>query len=138
MAKVGFEDLTGIDYAIEAIELAKCIAKNNNVDINLKALDFLNSSEPSNSGILNQTFDIIIDKGTYDAVCLNPTNVTEKRQQYLKQVQQLLSTEGFFLLFSCNWTKEELLSSFIGFKLYDEIKIPSIGFGGKTGQTVTA
>lgn len=28
--------------------------------------------------------------------------------------------------------------SFLGFVIHDEIQIPSIGFGGKTGQTVTA
>ncbi|GIY73408.1 EEF1A lysine methyltransferase 2 [Caerostris darwini] len=121
LAKAGFVDLTGVDYAEEAILLAEKIAKNKNVKMNLKV-----------------KFSIIIDKGTYDAICLDVEHVEEKRKQYINQILSLLASGGYFLLFSCNWTKEELLIHFKDFALYDEIEIPSIGFGGKTGQTVTA
>ncbi|XP_054712988.1 EEF1A lysine methyltransferase 2-like [Uloborus diversus] len=137
LGKHGFEDLAGIDYVENAILLARNVAKENNIKVKLEAADFLQPSSSSN--ILNHTYDIIIDKGTFDAVSLNPNENESKKKQFCKQVNHLLSQDGYFLLFSCNWTKEELLNIFKDFfSLYDEIEIPSIGFGGKTGQTVTA
>ncbi|GFU23473.1 EEF1A lysine methyltransferase 2 [Trichonephila clavipes] len=136
--KVGYEDLTGIDFAEEAILLAKKIAQNKNMKINLEVLDFLKEDLKSFSMFCNKEFHVIIDKGTYDAICLDVEHVEEKRKKYLNQILNLLSSDGYFLLFSCNWTKEELLFHFKEFMLHEEIEIPSIGFGGKVGQTVTA
>ncbi|GIY64167.1 EEF1A lysine methyltransferase 2 [Caerostris extrusa] len=129
LAKAGFVDLTGVDYAEEAILLAEKIAQNKNV---------MNFLEEDSRNFCSKEFSIIIDKGTYDAICLDVKHVEEKRKQYIYQILSLLASDGYFLLFSCNWTKEELLIHFKDFALYDEIEIPSIGFGGKTGQTVTA
>ncbi|GFQ74711.1 EEF1A lysine methyltransferase 2 [Trichonephila clavata] len=136
--KVGYEDLTGIDFAEEAILLAKKIAQNKNMKINLEVLDFLKEDIKSSSMFCKKEFHVIIDKGTYDAIGLDVEHVEEKRKQYINQILNLLSSNGYFLLFSCNWTKEELLFHFKEFTLHEEIEIPSIGFGGKVGQTVTA
>ncbi|XP_011898646.1 PREDICTED: methyltransferase-like protein 10 isoform X4 [Cercocebus atys] len=68
--------------------------------------DFLNLSTQLSG------FHICIDKGTFDAISLNPDNAIEKRKQYVKSLSRVLKVKGFFLITSCNWTKEELLNEF--------------------------
>lgn len=43
---------------------------------------------------------------------LNPDNAVGKRKQYVRSLCSVLKPEGFFLITSCNWTKEELLNEF--------------------------
>ena len=57
-------------------------------------------------------FHICVDKGTFDAISLNPDSAIEKRKQYVKSLSRVLNGKGFFLITSCNWTKEELLNEF--------------------------
>jgi len=98
-------------------------------------------------------FDVILDKGTFDAISLCPEDAEEKKKQYVDFVRSVLkegeevgeeearsdSSGGIFCLTSCNWTKEELVKTFGQlFALRDEIEFPSFQFGGKTGSTVTS
>ncbi|XP_044881867.1 EEF1A lysine methyltransferase 2 isoform X4 [Mauremys mutica] len=84
-------------------------------------------------------FQICIDKGTFDAISLNPDNAAEKRKQYVKSLCTVLKMEGFFLITSCNWTKEELLNEFKeGFEILEELPTPKFCFGGRIGNSVTA
>ncbi|XP_058527571.1 EEF1A lysine methyltransferase 2 isoform X2 [Ochotona princeps] len=95
--------------------------------------DFLNLS-PKLSG-----FQICIDKGTFDAISLNPDNAVDKRKQYVNSLSRVLEAKGFFLITSCNWTKEELLREFSeGFELVEELPTPTFSFGGRSGNTVAA
>ncbi|CAG8745269.1 4136_t:CDS:2, partial [Funneliformis mosseae] len=79
-----FTNLIGIDYSPNAIRLAKDIAKNRNLDdiISYHVIDLINSSTTGNDEFwLNGTrkFDIILDKGTFDAIALSPyENCDEK------------------------------------------------------------
>ena len=80
-------------------------------------------------------YDLIIDKGSFDAMLLNPDiskytplfvdqgetidQIRTKRQEmivtlYKTSLTKLLSKEGIFIITSCNWTKEELLNWFSG------------------------
>jgi len=136
LAKIGFKDLSGIDYSDKAVQLAQKIADKSNVTIKFQALDFLNS-EGSHGSILKSSH-VIIDKGTFDAICLDLDHIEEKRAQYIHQIKNILSCEGYFIIVSCNWTKDELLLHFKDMRLHDEIEIPQISYGGRTGQTVTA
>nr|XP_044997924.1 EEF1A lysine methyltransferase 2 isoform X3 [Jaculus jaculus] len=107
LAKFGFSNITGIDYSPSAIQLSGSILKKEGLsNIKLKVEDFLNPS-PELSG-----FHICIDKGTFDAISLNPDNAVEKRRQYVTSLSEVLKIKGFFLITSCNWTKEELLTEF--------------------------
>eukprot|EP00079_Xenopus_tropicalis_P037721 XP_017951492.1 PREDICTED: protein-lysine N-methyltransferase METTL10 isoform X2 [Xenopus tropicalis] len=95
--------------------------------------DFLEDFHPS------QQFDVCLDKGTFDAVSLDPTGATEKREQYVRSLCQALKAQGLFIITSCNWTKEELLSQFgEEFEFKDELPTPTFSFGGKAGHSVTA
>lgn len=55
-------------------------------------------------------FDIAFDKGTYDAISLNPDNAVEKRQKYIQNVFNLLNDDGLFIITTCNWTDHEIVS----------------------------
>lgn len=57
-------------------------------------------------------FKIVLDKGTYDAISLNPDNAQEKRGLYIESVNNILDVEGLYILTSCNWTQAELEAHF--------------------------
>ena len=57
-------------------------------------------------------FDVCLDKGSYDAISLNPEDAEGCRAKYITNVCSLLASDGLFILCSCNWTKAELLSQF--------------------------
>uniref|UniRef100_A0A2K5C6E9 EEF1A lysine methyltransferase 2 n=1 Tax=Aotus nancymaae TaxID=37293 RepID=A0A2K5C6E9_AOTNA len=107
LAKFGFSNITGIDYSPSAIHLSGSIIEKEGLsNIKLKVEDFLNLSTQLSG------FHVCIDKGTFDAISLNPDNAIEKRKQYVKSLSRVLKVKGFFLITSCNWTKEELLNEF--------------------------
>ncbi|MGH0174628.1 UNVERIFIED_CONTAM: hypothetical protein FKN15_068437 [Acipenser sinensis] len=134
LAKCGFTNLTGIDYSPASVELAKNImAKEELTNIRIMEEDFLSPS-PELSG-----FDVCIDKGTFDAISLNPENAAENREQYAQAVRSVLKDDGLFIITSCNWTKDQLLSILCkGFEIQQELPTPSFQFGGRTGNSVTA
>ncbi|XP_049620486.1 EEF1A lysine methyltransferase 2 isoform X2 [Suncus etruscus] len=134
LAKLGFSNITGIDYSSAAIQLSGSIIEKAGLsNIMLKVEDFLNLSTSLRG------FQICIDKGTFDAVSLSPDDASEKRKQYLSSLACALQTGGFFLITSCNWTKEELLTEFSnGFELFEELPTPRFSFGGRSGNSVTA
>ncbi|XP_043453744.1 EEF1A lysine methyltransferase 2 isoform X3 [Prionailurus bengalensis] len=107
LAKFGFSNITGIDYSPSAIQLSgSIIDKEGLSNIKLKVEDFLHLSTELSG------FHICVDKGTFDAISLNPDSAIEKRKQYVKSLSRVLNVKGFFLITSCNWTKEELLNEF--------------------------
>ncbi|XP_043453742.1 EEF1A lysine methyltransferase 2 isoform X1 [Prionailurus bengalensis] len=134
LAKFGFSNITGIDYSPSAIQLSgSIIDKEGLSNIKLKVEDFLHLSTELSG------FHICVDKGTFDAISLNPDSAIEKRKQYVKSLSRVLNVKGFFLITSCNWTKEELLNEFSeGFELFEELPTPTFSFGGRSGNSVTA
>lgn len=135
LAKSGYSNLMGIDYCSDAIALAKNICEKEGVSqtINLQVADFLGSFSPS------EQYDIGLDKGTFDAVSLDPDNSKEKRWQYVQSLCRIIKPNGIFIITSCNWTKYELLEQFgEEFEVTDELPTPSIRFGGHSGHSVTA
>uniref|UniRef100_A0A8D0HB72 EEF1A lysine methyltransferase 2 n=1 Tax=Sphenodon punctatus TaxID=8508 RepID=A0A8D0HB72_SPHPU len=134
LAKSGYTNLTGIDYSPFAIRLCETIiGKEGLSNIKLQVEDFLSLSDELSG------FQICIDKGTLDAISLNPDGAAEKRKQYVTSLCKVLKPEGYFVITSCNWTREELISEFQeGFDLLEELPTPKFSFGGKTGNSVTA
>ncbi|KAM6185710.1 LOW QUALITY PROTEIN: EEF1A lysine methyltransferase 2 [Rhynchocyon petersi] len=134
LAKFGFSNITGIDYSPSAIQLSGSIIEKEGLsNIHLKVEDFLDLSTKLSG------FHICFDKGTFDAISLSPDSAAEKRKQYVKSLSRVLEVKGFFLITSCNWTKEELLNEFKeGFELYEELPTPKFSFGGRSGNSVAA
>ena len=58
------------------------------------------------------SFDMCIDKGTFDAISLNPEDGQQGKAQYVASLRQVLRPQGLFVITSCNWTKEQLLQIF--------------------------
>ncbi|XP_010742155.3 EEF1A lysine methyltransferase 2 [Larimichthys crocea] len=134
LAKHGYKNLTGIDYSPASVELARNVLQAEDLtDVTVKEMDFLNCQ-----GELKD-FDVCIDKGTFDAISLNPENAKEGKKLYVQAVKDALKDRGFFAITSCNWTKGQLLNRFSeGFEFVQELPTPSFQFGGKTGSSVAA
>ncbi|RZC36998.1 Methyltransf 31 domain containing protein [Asbolus verrucosus] len=130
LAVQGYTNLHGIDYSEDAIILAKSIAQKQDFQIQYSTCNILERLEGQ--------FDIIHDKGTYDAISLN-ANIQEYRIKYLDNVHKGLNNDGFFIITSCNWTKDELDQQFQNyFVCVDNVPTPQFKFGGKTGNIVTS
>jgi len=49
----------------------------------------------------NESFDFVLDKGTYDAICCDKKKETKKMcSQYLKEIMRVLPKEGAYLCVS--------------------------------------
>jgi EEF1A lysine methyltransferase 2 len=130
----GYKNLTGVDYSEKGIELAQKIAKDQEHEITFKVADLLSEHSTKSLG----TFKICHDKGTYDAVSLME-NAMEKRVAYTKNVAALMEEDGLFIITSCNFTEDELCSSFEGvFVKHALIPTQVFRFGGKVGSVVTS
>lgn len=130
LAGEGYCNLFGVDYSEDAVTLAKSISQKQGFKIDFSVCNIL-------EGLKGQ-FDIIHDKGTYDAISLN-ANIKEYRLKYLENVFKALDSNGFFIITSCNWTKDELNEHFKNhFTCVDTVPTPQFQFGGKTGSTVSS
>lgn len=129
----GFTNLTGVDYSSKAIELAIKIAQDQELLITFKVADLL-----SDQIELGQ-FKVCHDKGTYDAIALME-NARDNRLAYLKNISKLMVDDGFFIITSCNFTEDELISAFKKSQFVKMVTIPTqmFRFGGKTGSVVTS
>lgn len=57
-------------------------------------------------------YAVVLDKGTYDAISLNPENARSQRNLYKTNLKKILRHRGLFVIASCNWTEEELKQHF--------------------------
>lgn len=106
LAKKGFTNLMGVDYSLKAVDLARMVLNDNDLpNVKVEVCDILDDTLPHD-------FKVVHDKGTYDAISLNPEDPTEKREKYIENVYRILLPQGYLVLTSCNWTKEELLKHF--------------------------
>ncbi|KAE8375642.1 methyltransferase domain-containing protein [Aspergillus bertholletiae] len=133
-------------------------------EIQFEEWDILRSAEGiSEKGKLNWFpyeeggFDIVLDKGTFDAVSLSEeivegeadASVAGKKVQrrvcemYPGVARRLVKKGGFLVVTSCNWTEEELVMWFTREKgegdqleVWGRVEYPRFRFGGKEGQGV--
>lgn len=156
--------MLGVDYSAQSVALAKNIAESRREEeedatpVNFLEWDLLNgplalTASPSEnaSSPLSYTpspsrlFDVILDKGTFDAISLSTT--TSEQQQhpceiYRRRLLQLLSNGGIFLITSCNWTEPELRAWFADdadgeLSVVGRVDYPTFTFGGVKGQTIS-
>lgn len=116
----------------------------------LQCIDFLTDDSitelisPETSG---HTFDILIDKGTFDAISLSadetgptgPVSSTLSRRAYVENAHRVLAVNGsgLYIITSCNWTAEELQEEFEKSHLFSLVsEVPALNtftFGGVKG-----
>ena len=126
--KSGYSNIIGIDYSENAISLAQAISRKMNAEIHFQKLDFLTDS-------LNTKFDLILDKGTFDAISLSSKE--SFKEVYLSQIANHLSKNGIFLITSCNFNQEELELMFAPCLVLDStVKYSKFSFGGSVGSTI--
>jgi SAM-dependent methyltransferase len=114
--------LTGIDYSEGSTRLSRSIEVHrrqalpdvideeeeviNPVEVAWRVGDLLRDE-------IEEEWDLVLDKGTFDALCLSQEVVEEKGGRlpsavYPEQVAKLVKPGGYFLITSCNFTEEEI------------------------------
>lgn len=144
-------ELIGVDYSDASVDLARQIllsrqatwdAEQDEPDsaesISFQKWDILGDQPGQWMG---QGFDIVHDKGTFDAVSLSAQTDAQGRrvcETYRERITPLIKPGKFLVITSCNWTKDELLGWFADgpLTLHAEVKYPTYTFGGQSGQSV--
>lgn len=139
-------ELVGVDYSEASIQLARQIAAHQSDQagedsrLRFEKWDILNHAP---GPWLEAGFDAVLDKGTFDAISLSSETDGQGRrvcEYYREKILPLIKQDSFFIITSCNWTKEELLHWFVvpdgGLQYFDEAKYPTFTFGGQKGQSV--
>lgn len=126
--------MKGIDYSPDSIDFAQKLNTKYQTDIKFQQVDLLNET-------LDETYDIILDKGTFDAIALNQDIVRDNKigmDIYPEKVIQLMKPGTIFLITSCNFTEEELtkIMTSHGLRVWDQITYPTFEFGGVKGTTI--
>lgn len=168
--------LVGVDYSERSVELARAVGVSRREGrggeeegeaegegqgvgetqgerkVEFKVWDVLNGPLSEVEAVPGGTagWDVVLDKGTFDAVSLSGERDGQGRricEGYGERVLLLLRTGGIFLVTSCNWTEAELRDWFETktrpteagerLRLAGRVPYPSFSFGGVKGQTIS-
>jgi SAM-dependent methyltransferase len=138
-------EVVGVDYSAQSVRLANEILAQKDISVSdsiqFHEWDILNAAP--GPWLPTGGFDVVLDKGTFDAICLSQETDAQGRricEGYREKVEPLVKSGGRFLITSCNWTAEELRGWFesegSGMVYESSVKYPSFTFGGKTGTSV--
>lgn len=184
--KGGFKGrMVGVDYSGKSVELARRLWPHDDDDdndgIRFEEWDILTVEKGDfedggrnmpdwfprgpRGGEGEGGFDIVLDKGTFDAVSLSDevapvaeecedgkeedgrkgSKVIQRRvcERYPGIARRLVKKGGFLIVTSCNWTEEELVRWFTAQEkdggrlvVWDRVEYPRFKFGGQEGQGV--
>lgn len=136
----------GIDYSEDSVAFAQKIKDTMYTDSDLFKFDQVNLLEKNSKFITNHEYDILLDKGTLDAIALNQEGISEIDNEigmnvYAKQVEKMMHSQSILLITSCNFTEEELIKIVVGntegrLEVWEKINYPSFRFGGVQGSTI--
>lgn len=138
----------GVDYSPQSVELARRVALQEDSGAEFAVWDLLGGSYADVlSGEEESGWDVVTDKGTFDAICLASPGEDGRRicEDYKPRVLRLVKKGGLFIITSCNWTEDELRAWFVGgegegeggFVEEGRIEYRSFSFGGHKGQTIS-
>lgn len=111
LAEAGYlpTTLTGVDYSADAVSLAKAISiKRGIIGITFMEGDFLKDDLREDN-----TWNLVLDKGTYDAIALGPKDEhgLSPAARYPTQLIKLMKPGAYFLI-TCAYTHLEAISLF--------------------------
>lgn len=152
--------MVGVDYSRPSVQVARELVKHGTdyQDIRFEVMDVIRDDPRRQDWWLEDGFDLVLDKGTFDAVSLCD-DVIESSTSNLSQIGQtpmrihtlypsrairMVKSGGFLLVTSCNWTQEEVIQWFttdkagssLGTAIWKTIEYPRFRFGGSEGQGV--
>ncbi|KAF7493663.1 Protein-lysine N-methyltransferase efm4 [Sarcoptes scabiei] len=138
LSKYQYSNLYGLDYSSKSIEFCENLFKNQK--IHFEKVDILEDGYLS-----KQKFNVILDKGTFDAISLMPdSDANLNRSKYVTFLMRHLQVpDGYFIIFSCNFTRDEIITFIqehhhLGeLRVIQEFESPRFSFGGQSGQQVT-
>ena len=157
----GFQGpMVGVDYSAASVELARRVAGERGMgprgekgEVRFEEWDIM-KEEPGewcpfvDGGAGERGFDVVLDKGTFDAISLCEERDGRGRrvcEGYRDRVVGLVRKGGYLLVTSCNWTEGELRGWFEGkgegggeLEFWGRVKYPSFMFGGRTGQSISS
>lgn len=160
--------MCGVDYSADAVRLARAIGHSRQQEeedeedadkddgkgpdaIAFEVCDFLQQDvtpldgmTPSLGGEPHAVWDLVLDKGTFDAMALaeKDENGRTPADSYPERIGRVVKPSGFFLITSCNFTEEELKKKFVtvetGLLYHSRIPFPTFSFGGKSGSVYSS
>ncbi|KAI0901522.1 putative S-adenosylmethionine-dependent methyltransferase of the seven beta-strand family [Annulohypoxylon nitens] len=168
--------MLGVDYSQQSIQFARRLSqartspdsssdpdsprdeKEDEEEIAFLEHDILQTSPAALlAGPQAQGWDVVLDKGTFDAISLSsetdPATGRRIAESYRSRITPLVRENGLFLVTSCNWTEAELRDWFEGpakeeevdeetrrwrFEQVGRVEYPSFSFGGVKGQTISS
>lgn len=170
-------EMLGVDYSPTSVALARRVqaarlSSNGCVDgtiiskIRFRVWDILSDEysqeiyplldgQAAEPNWIEKGWDVVLDKGTFDAISLSGKVDSQGRrimESYKQRIMPLVRNGGRFLLTSCNWTEDELLKWFaepihsnsshcengsVRFVFTGKVSYPRFIFGGTEGQTIT-
>ena len=117
--------------------------------IQFEVFDIFHDTVESASWWVEGGFDLVLDKGTFDAISLSSETITNDGNNasrlcevYPRKAIDMVRPGGFLLITSCNWTEGELVRWFttgplIGeLEVFARLKYARFQFGGQEGQGV--
>ena len=114
--------------------MAKKIADKEECEITFDTLDILDEQSIAK---FSDKFQVIVDKGTFDAISLSESAARDKKL-YVEHSSLMMEEEALLLITSCNWTESELITHFSShFRHLETVPTPTFTFGGKTGSSTT-
>merc|ERR1712226_960736 len=138
LAREGFKQVVGVDYCESAIQLSRKVAGQARMELDFQVCDILENLDNTKCAALKKTYDVVVDKGTFDAISLSESAVRDK-QSYVRNISELLNPKGMLLITSCNWTEAELRTQFRSkFRLHHVLPTPCFSYGGHSGNSVTS
>ncbi|EME48902.1 hypothetical protein DOTSEDRAFT_84415 [Dothistroma septosporum NZE10] len=142
-------EMVGVDYSSKSVELARQLDSQRReasggragtyAEVRFEHWDLLTEAA---GHWLEDGFEVVPDKGTFDAISLMPHSgeTPHPCETYRAQVELLIKPGYFLVITSCNWTKDELVSWLTPedgrLTLHDEAKYRTFTFGGRTGQSI--
>ncbi|KAI5460002.1 hypothetical protein BGZ63DRAFT_446906 [Mariannaea sp. PMI_226] len=148
----------GVDYSPQSVALARQVAESKRsaaeeegeeqqAPIEVEEWDVIAGPYSTTlNGEQEAGWDVVLDKGTFDAICLSDEKDAQGRrlcEGYRDRVLNLVKKGGIFLVTSCNWTETELKGWFErhgndeGFDLAGRVEYKTFTFGGAKGQTIS-
>lgn len=109
--------ILGVDYSEDAVNLARIIGAHRGdgcKNVEFETCDFLKDLPAPLQGMVKAEWDLVLDKGTFDAIALGEKDAEGRSPAdgYPPRIGQVVKLGGYFLITSCNFTEEELKTKF--------------------------